>query len=757
MYGDPERIDTRTSLERKAKDILQQMTLEEKVAQLSAIPVQEILEGARFSQRRAKERLNKGIGQITRVSGSPGIGPRESALIANQIQKFLMEETRLKIPAVIHEECLSGFMAKGATTFPQAIGLASTWDPDLVKKATSVIREQMRATGASQGLSPVLDVARDPRWGRVEETFGEDPYLVASIGAAYVKGLQGDDPRSGVVATVKHFAAHGISEGGRNSATVHVSSRELREIFLFPFEVAVREAGVMSLMNAYHEIDGVPCAASRDLLTKTLREEWGFGGFVVSDYGAIKMLQTFHHIAADEKEAAILALEAGIDVELPAADCYGEPLIQAVREGLVSEATVDEAVLRTIGGKLLLGLFEKPYVDAELAPIIFDRAEHRTIALQAARESIVLLKNDGTLPLDKGIGSIAVVGPTANSTRNLLGDYSYTAHLQCETDAVPIVSVLKGIRDRVSPQTEVHYAEGCDVSGVATGGFKEALEVAGKSDVVVAVVGERSGLSQRDVSGEGRDRADLGLPGVQEGLVRAVCESGKPVVVVLVNGRPLSIGWIAENCRAVLEAWLPGEEGGDAIAEVLFGDYNPGGRLPISMPREVGQIPAHYARKPSSHGNYISIDSKPLFPFGHGLSYTEFKYGSLNITPDKVGPAGKVAIRFDVRNVGRREGEEVVQLYLSDEVASVSRPVKELKGFKRIALKPEERRTVTFDLSADQLAFYDRHMRFVVEPGRFIVMIGSSSEEIRLKGSFEVIGEKVVPSKRTFFSTVGIS
>ncbi|TLN15655.1 beta-glucosidase, partial [bacterium] len=367
------------------------------------------------------------------------------------------------------------------------------------------------------------------------------------------------------------------------------------------------------------------------------------------------------------------------------------------------------------------------------------------------------LKNDGTLPLDKGIGSIAVVGPTANSTRNLLGDYSYTAHLSCEADAVPIVSALRGIRDRASPGTEVRYAEGCGISSTATDGFGEAIEVARRSDAVVVVVGERSGLSQTDTSGEGRDRANLGLPGVQEELVRAVCGSVKPVVAVLVNGRPLSIGWIAENCNAVLEAWLPGEEGGDAIAEVLFGDYNPAGRLPISMPREVGQIPVHYSRKPSSRGNYISIDSKPLFPFGHGLSYTEFKYGSLNIAPEKVGPAGRVSIRFEIRNAGRREGEEVVQLYVSDEVASVSRPVRELKGFKRLRLEPGEGKTVTFDLAADQLAFYDRHMRFVVEPGRYGVMIGSSSEEIRLKGSFEVIGEKVVPPKRTFFSRADIS
>jgi len=760
MCKEPLYLNPASAVEARVKDLLRHMDLEERVAQLGSVQARELLEDGRFSRERARKLLGRGIGQITRVAGSRGVGPLgpgEAAEIGNQVQRFLAEETRLGIPAIVHEECLSGFMAWGATTFPQAIGLASTWDPELVQRVTAVIREQMRATGAHQGLSPVLDVARDPRWGRTEETLGEDPYIVARMGAAYIRGLQGDDPRSGIIATPKHFAAHGFSEGGRNCAPVHVSPRELREVFLFPFEAAVKEAGARSIMNAYHEIDGIPCAASRELLTGILREEWGFRGFVVSDYNAVRRLQTDHHVAANEGEAAILALEAGIDVELPSVTCYGGPLLQAVEEGLVSEATLDEAVSRVLRAKFLLGLFENRYVDAERAPAVFDTAEHRALALQAARESIVLLKNEGLLPLDKDVKSIAVVGPNADSTRNLLGDYSYTAHQAREGDAVPVVSVLAGVRNKVSPRTRVHYARGCDVSGTATEGFEEALEAARKSDVVVAVAGEKSGLSPSDVSGEGRDRASLGLPGVQEELVKALCKTGKPVVVVLVNGRPLSIGWIAENCHAVIEAWLPGEEGGNAVADVLFGDYSPGGRLPVSFPREVGQVPLHYDRKPSSYRNYVFTSSKPLFPFGHGLSYTKFEYGSLTIAPERVGPAGKVTIGFEVENVGGRVGDEVVQLYTRDEVASVSRPVKELRGFRRLTLEPGERRIVVFRLPVDQLAFYDRHMSLAVEPGTFTVMIGGSSEEVRLTGGFEVVGDrKAVPARRAFFSEVSV-
>ncbi len=616
----------------------------------------------------------------------------------------------------------------------------------------------MRAVGAHQGLAPVLDVARDPRWGRTEETFGEDPCLVATIGLAYVRGLQGSDLVEGVVATPKHFAAHGFPEGGRNCASVHVPPREFREVFLFPFEVAVRVGGAMSIMNAYHEIDGVPCAASRELLTDILRGEWGFEGVVVSDYGAVRRLETFHYVAANPKEAAVMALEAGVDIELPRRDCYGEPLLEAVREGLISEAALDEAASRVLRVKFALGLFEAPYVDVEAAPSRFDTAEHRELALQAARESIVLLKNDGVLPIARDIGSIAVIGPNADNARNLMGDYSYTAHLRFEKATVPATTILDGIRNKVSGRTRIYYAKGCDISSSSREGFKEAIEAAGRSDVVVVVVGERSGLSKLDVTGEGRDRSSLRLPGVQEELLKTLHGVGKPMVVVLVNGRPLSLGWVAENCSAIIEAWLPGEEGGKAVADVLFGDYNPAGRLPVSFPYVEGQIPVHYNRRPSSFRDYVSMGAKPLYPFGHGLSYTRFEYSGLSIEPRRVTPAGKVRISFNLKNVGGLYGEEVAQLYVRDDFASVSRPVKELKGFKRLGLKPGEERTVVFTLYMDQLAFYDRNMRLIVEPGTYTVMVGSSSEDIRLTGAFEVAGRvRVLPSARRYLSGVRVT
>lgn len=740
---------------RRVEELISRMTLEEKIAQLGSIPIGELMENGKFSVEKARERLKNGIGQITRIAGWSRLEPKEAAELANAVQRFLLENTRLKIPAIVHEECLTGFMANKATTFPQAIGLASTWEPELIERMTTVIRQQMRAVGAHQGLSPVLDVVRDPRWGRTEETYGEDHYLVACMGVAYIRGLQGDDLREGVVATAKHFAAHGFPEGGRNLAPVHLGPRELREVFLFPFEMAVKVAGVKSIMNAYHDVDGVPCAASKKLLTDILRGEWGFDGIVVSDYGAIDMLRTVHHVAADKTEAAIKALIAGIDVELPGVNCYGEPLLRAVREGFISEAVIDEAVRRVLRVKEMLGLFDNPYVDPEKAPAVFDTPEQRALALEIARKSIVLLKNDGLLPLRKDLKSIAVIGPNAASTRNLLGDYTFTAHLSLERDAVPVVSILDGIKSKVSEGTVVRYAKGCDVTGDSKEGFAEAVEAARNSDVAVVVVGGKSGLSPSDTSGEHRDRAELGLPGVQEELVEAICETGTPVVVVLVNGRPFSIEWIAERVGAIVEAWLPGEEGGNAVADVLFGDYNPGGKLPITFPRTVGQIPINYNRKPVSFRDYVFTKGSPLFPFGHGLSYTRFEYSDLKVEPERIGVAGEVSISFKIKNVGDREGDEVVQLYVRDPVASVTRPIKELKGFKRLTLKPGEEKKVTFKLHADVLAFYDEDEKLIVEPGVIEVMVGSSSEDIRLKGSFEIVGTKrEVTSMRRFFSEV---
>ena len=755
---------------RNIEEVLSCMTQEEKVAQLGSIHAHQLIENGQFSQKKAREFLKNGIGQIARVAGEVDIKPERAAELVNEIQKFIKEKTRLHIPAMIHEECLSGFTSWGATVFPQPIGMASTFDSETIQKMTSVIGKQMRALGVHQGLSPVLDIPRDPRWGRTEETFGEDPYLVSRMASAYIKGLQGEDFQSGVIATAKHFPAYGISEGGRNQAPAHVSERELREVFFFPFEVAVKEGRVGSIMNAYHEIDGIPCAASKFFLTKILREEWGFEGLVVSDYAAIRMLENFHRVAATSKEAAIKALEAGIDVELPDFDCYGEPLLEAVKEGLISEEVLNESVRRVLRTKFLLGLWEKQKikVNPEKAREALDSPDDRSLAREVARKSMVLLKNDGVLPLNKDLGTIAIIGPNAESTRSLHGDYSYTVHIPSvqrlkgkqdvlEEDAVKTVSVLEGIKGKVSVSTRILYTQGCDLLNPSIDVFHEALLIAKQSEVIIAVMGEKSGLFSNCLSGEGSDRTDLNLPVVQQNLLQTLKELEKPIVLVLVNGRPLSLKWEKENIQAILEAWYPGEEGGNAIADVIFGDFNPGGKLPISLPESVGQIPIYYNRKPSSFSKYINVEAQALFPFGHGLSYTKFAYSDLKITPFKVSSLEKVKISFKIKNTGSREGDEVAELYIHDQIASVERPVKELKGFKRFTLQPGEEKEVIFILFPEQLVFYDESMRLVLEPGVFEVMIGSSSEDIRLSGEFEVLKEKVITKYRKFKSEVFIS
>ena len=755
--------DSYQDIDARVKDLLSRMTLEEKIYQLGAVWGNEVIESGKFSREKAERLIKNGIGQISRPSASTGLPPREVAALVNEIQRFLVENTRLGIPAMMHEECLNGFMAKGATIFPQNIGLASSWEPGLIGKITEVIRMQMRAAGVHQGLAPVLDVARDPRWGRVEETFGEDPYLVARMGVSYVKGLRGEDIRQGVVATLKHFAGYGLSEGGLNWAPSHIPPRMLREVFLYPFKEAIKEGGALSVMNAYQEIDGIPCGASEELLRDILRKEWGFQGIVVSDYYAILMLQAYHRIAADRSDAAKLAIMAGIDVELPRYDCYADPLKEQVENGAVSKELIDRAVSRILGLKMMLGLFENPYVEAEGTAKVFDAPDHRKLALEAARKSMVLLKNeDNILPLTKSIETIAVIGPNADSRRNLLGDYTYPAHtrileiMRSESDSppqatdvpadqigVPVVSILEGIRAKVSVNTKVLYAEGCEVNSASKDGFDEAIKSAQAADVAVVVVGGKSGLTLDCTCGEMRDRAELGLPGVQEDLVKAVYETGTPTVVILINGRPFTLAWIAEKIPAIIEAWLPGEEGGNAVADVLFGDYNPGGKLPLSFPEKIGQIPVYYGHKPSGArsqlwGNYVDASTTPIFEFGYGLSYTTFKFSRLRIEPNQVPLGGKVWIKVDIENTGTRAGEEVVQLYINDLVASITRPVKQLKGFQRIALKPAETKTVEFELSTELLDFYDKDMKLVVEPGVFKVMVGRSSRDIVLDGEFEI-------------------
>jgi beta-glucosidase len=755
--------DSSKSIVARVKDLISRMTLDEKLAQLGGIWGFEVLEDRRFSPQKAKSLIKNGIGQISRAAASTALSSRQLAEFTNAIQRFLAENTRLGIPAIIHEECLSGFVAREADIFPQIIGIASTWDTELVERMTGIIRSQMRAVGFHQALAPVLDVARDPRWGRVEETFGEDPYLISRMGTAYVKGLQGDDLSHGVIATLKHFAGYGLPEGGLNWAPAHIPPRLLREVYLYPFKEAIKTGGALSVMNAYHEIDGVPCASSTELLTDILRKEWEFEGIVVSDYYAVDNLYNYHLIAGDKANAGRLALTAGIDIELPRCDFYAEPLKEQVETGVVAEELVNQAAARILKLKFRLGLFETPYVEPENVVKIFTVPEHRNLALEAAHKSMVLLKNEGTiLPLSKDIKTIAVIGPNADSPRNILGDYTYPAHIglmmmtatmlgsklpeseaQPDQITVPVVTILEGIKAKVSPKTKVLYAGGCDVSGTSKDGFAEAVTAARGADVAVVVVGGKSGMTPECTCGEMRDRVELRLLGVQEDLVKAIYETGTPTVLVLVDGRPLALEWIAEKIPAILEAWLPGEEGGTAVADVLFGDYNPGGKLPISFPRKVGQIPVYYAHKPSGArsqlwGDYVDSSTSPAFDFGHGLSYTTFKLSNLKIQPERVKRIGKISIKVDIENTGNRSGEEVVQLYVNDIVASITRPVKELKGFKRVALEPAETRTVEFELPVKNLAFYDKKMNLAVEPGMFKLMVGHSSKDIAVEGQFEV-------------------
>ncbi|HYO89897.1 MAG TPA: glycoside hydrolase family 3 N-terminal domain-containing protein [Candidatus Limnocylindrales bacterium] len=692
--------NTALPLEARVQDLMARMTLDEKIAQLGSFWVYQLLDGTQFSEVKAAALMGQGIGQVTRVGGASNVTPRQSADLNNQIQNYAIERTRLGIPVVIHEECCSGYMARGATVFPQAIGAASTWEPRLVQAMTDVIRQQMRSVGAHHALAPVLDIARDARWGRVEETFGEDPYLVAQMGMAYVRGIQGGSFADGIVATGKHFVGYGMSEGGLNWAPPHLAPRELRETHLLPFEAAVRAAGLGSIMNGYHELDGIPCGANRWLLTDVLRGEWGFSGTVVSDYFAVAQLQDYHHVAANRTEAAHQALAAGLDVELPATDGYGAPLKAGVESGSIPMDLIDTALERVLRQKFELGLFENPYVDAGL--VAFDTPPQRALAREIARQSIVLLRNEGgLLPLSPAIKSIAVVGPNADTTRHLFGDYSYPAHMETlaemfiknafgqalpgevdlTSDFIEAASVLQALNDAGGPDVTIRYAQGCSVRGDSREGFAEAVARAKAADVAILVVGDKAGLTDDCTSGEARDRAILDLPGVQADLVRAVYETGTPVVLVLVNGRPVTLGWMAEEIPAIVEAWFPAEEGAQAIADVLFGVVNPGGKLPISFPRAVGQIPVFYSHRPSGgrsnwKTDYVETPVKPLYPFGFGLSYTTFELGGLSISPAEARAGTTVEVALMIVNTGSLEGDEVVQLYTHQYVPAIMRPVK---------------------------------------------------------------------------------
>ncbi|MFW5790635.1 MAG: glycoside hydrolase family 3 N-terminal domain-containing protein [Bacillota bacterium] len=769
--------------------LIKKMNLKEKVAQLGSFSPERVMKKRKFSKEKADKFIKDGIGQISRVAGATDLSPEEAANVYNDLQKYLKEETRLGIPAIVHEECLSGFMGKGGTTYPQAIGMASSWNPSLLNEMSNQIRIQMRATGATQALSPLADLGRDPRWGRIEETYGEDPYLAAEMANAYVSGLQSDNLKNGAIATLKHFAGHGSCEGGRNHAPVNVSEKEFRETFLFPYEAVIRERGVGSIMNAYHDVDGIPAASSKKLLTDILRGEWEFDGIVVSDYFSINMLHTDHRVAKSQKMAAVMALEAGLDIELPNTDCY-EYLIEAVEEGLLSEAVIDQAVRRHLKTKKKLGLFENRFVDEAKVSAVFETSEQRELARKAAGESFVLLKNENDLlPLDKDLSSIAVIGPSADNTRNMLGDYAYSAHVESKEDAIPIVSILDGVKNKLSDQVEINYAQGCPVIDEDRSGFAEAIELAEKSEVAVMVLGGKSGLANvieeeddggnideegfygldnmtfsttikniTDTAGEHNDRTDLELPGLQLELLKEIEATGTPVVLVLINGRPLSINWAQDNIPAIIEAWLPGEEGGNALADIIFGDENPAGKLPVSIPKNTGQLPINYNRKSMSHNrDYIFKDNRPLYPFGFGLSYTDFKYSNLKIDQKQVKSLADIKIEFELKNTGQRAGAEVAQLYINDPYASRTRPIKELKGFKKVYLEPGESKKIEFTLNTEQLAFYSPEDELIVEAGKYNIMIGSSAEDIELNDVIEVKETKAISQYyRKYFTKTAV-
>ena len=741
----------RLPAERRVKDLLGRMTLEEKAAQMLCIwqqkPQTLVDADGNFDLAKAKEFFKKGhgLGQVGRPSDAgKGLNARRMAETTNAIQKFFLENSRLGIPVVFHEECLHGHAALDGTSYPQPIGLAATFNPELIESIFTATALEARSRGAHQALTPVVDVARDPRWGRCEETYGEDPFLVSRMGIAAVHGFQGDAKfrdKTRMIATLKHCVGHGQPESGMNCAPANVSMRVLRETFLFTFREALQKGGAISVMPSYNEVDGVPSHASKWLLRDVLQKEFGFKGYYVSDYFAIWELgyrpdTHGHFVAADKKESTRLAVEAGVNIELPDPDCYRE-LVNLVKKRVLKESQLDALVAPMLLWKFKLGLFDDPYIDPDYADKVVGCEEHRKLAHQSAREVITLLKNEGGLaPLDLSkYKTIAVIGP--NADRTLLGGYMGVPKHE--------VRVLEGIKEYVGKRAKVLYSEGCKIT---IGGnwnqdavvpsdpeedrkqIAEAVEVAKQADVIILAIGGNEQTS-REAWGLNHmgDRASLDLLGRQEELVKAMLAIGKPVVVFLYNGRPKSINYLVENVPVIFECWYLGQENGRAVAEVLFGDVNPSGKLPISFPRSAGHLPVFYNYKPSARRGYLFDDVSPLYAFGYGLSYTTFAIQNVRLEKKSIRANGSTRVLADVTNTGKREGAEVVQMYIRDAVSSVTRPVKELKGFQKITLRPGEKKTVSFEITPDLLAFYDVNMKYVVEPGEFFIMVGNSSRD----------------------------
>lgn len=772
--------DQSKSVEERVQHLLSLMTTEEKVGQLTQPFGWQTYtndQGNITLNESFKQQVeNGGIGSLygalradpwTGVTLENGLSAREGAEAVNLIQRYAVEHSRLGIPILIGEECSHGHMAIDGTVYPVPLLLGSTWNVDLYREMCQAVARETRAQGGAVTYSPVLDVVRDPRWGRTEECFGEDPYLIGELAVASVEGLQGENLEHGdtVAATLKHFVGYGSSEGGRNAGPVHMGWRELLEVDLYPFRKAV-EAGAASIMPAYNEIDGTPCTVNTELLEDVLRKDWGFDGLVITDCGAINMLASGHDVATDGLDASVQAIEAGIDMEM-SGEMFGQYLVQAVAEGKLDVQVLDQAVSRVLALKFRLGLFEQPYVDADRAAEVIGSEQHIQLARQLATEGVVLLKNEAdTLPLSIGnLGRIAVIGPNADQAYNQLGDYT------SPQPKSKVATVLDGIRsklaNRMDVQTEkstvgfvtdgssvdqVLYAPGCRIKGDSKEGFERAIEVASQADTVIMVVG---GSSARDFGegtidlktgasnvsdhswndmecGEGIDRMTLGLAGVQLELIQEIHKLGKKLVVVYINGRPITEPWVDEHADAILEAWYPGQEGGHAIADILFGDVNPSGKLTISIPKHVGQLPIYYNGKRSRGKRYLEEDLEPRYAFGYGLSYTTFEYSEPQLSDASMTAGDSVTVSVNVTNTGPYAGAEVVQMYISDVVSSLTRPAKELKGFAKVNLEPGETQTVEFRIGAEQLQYIGRDLKPVVEPGQFHIHIGSSVNDTQM-------------------------
>lgn len=752
----PPYLDPSQPVEVRVEDLLRRMTLKEKVGQLNLPYPDQIAKKDLAAELEAikefvagthTQEIGPGSGLFDLSNPIRHLGAQQQAQYFNELQKIARTQTRLKIPLLEDEEGIHGVILPGATIFPEGLAIGSTFDVDLVKSIYAAAAEEARAVGVNMLSTLVLELDRDPRMGRNEEAYTEDPYLYSRIAENIVWGAQGGklDAPDKVITVLTDFPTQSEPVSGLERGAVQLSERALRENVLLPWTAAITKAGGLGVMAAYSEIDDVPAHSSAKWLTKVLRQELGFKGLVLSEGTGFDTL-IYEGIVPTQKEAGALALWAGVDLNITYEPAYLGPLVENVEEGRIPIMLVDRAVRRVLEQKFRLGLFEHPYVDVERAARIAHSKEHQEVALQAAREGIVLLKNDNNLlPLKKNLKSIAVIGPNADNSPNQLGDYS------AEVTSQHVVTVLEGIKAKVPPDTKVVYAPGCEIMGTDKSGFAVATRAARNADVAIVVVGEKqSGHGWQQTDGEGHDVASLDLTGVQEDLVKAVVGSGTPTVVVLINGRPLSIRWLAEHVPSIAEAWEPGEKGGDAVADILFGDYNPSGRLAITIPRHVGQLPDYYNYQPSkgywiSHGwnaahSYVDMPATPLYPFGYGLSYTRFNYSSLHLDPGGIRPAGNACVSVDVKNAGSRAGEETVQMYLHERFGPVSTPVKRLRGFKRVFLKPGETKTLSFTVTPDDLQLLNRDMHWVVVPGTFDIMVGKSSADIQLHGTLEVKG-----------------